>query len=65
MIEQTLNLSNIFLYSEFNLGNIYSEVNFAGKMFAAIFICGNFFQVVDRWKIAKIRTRKNFVPYGI
>ena len=33
------------------------------KMFAVIFICGNVFLRIAG-KIAKIRTRKNFVPHG-
>ena len=37
---------------------------FAGKMFAVIFICGNLYLRMARL-IAKIRTRKNFVPHGI
>ena len=47
MIEQTRFLSTAFLCSEFKLGNIYSGVNFAGKMFAVSFILGNLF-----WRIA-------------
>ena len=37
------------------------------KMFAIIFICGNLFLRIagEIAKIAKIRTRKNFVPHGI
>ena len=38
MIERKRFLSNIFLYSEFNLQNIYSGVNFCGKN-----VCGNFY----------------------
>ena len=36
-------------------------------MFAVIFICGNLFLRIagKTAKIAKIRTRKNFVPHGI
>ena len=37
---------------------------FAEKMFAVIFICGNLFLRIAG-KIARIRTRKNFVPHGI
>ena len=33
-------------------------------MFAVIFICGKLFLRIAG-KIAKIRTRKNFVPHGI
>ena len=40
------------------------EEIFAGKMFAVIFICGNLLLRIAG-KIAKIRTRKNFVPHGI
>ena len=35
-----------------------------GNMFAVIFICRNLFLQIAG-KIANIRTRKNFVPYGI
>ena len=63
MIEQTRFLSTVFLCSEFKLENIYSGVNFCGKMFAVIFICGNLFLRIAG-KIAKIRARKNFVPHG-
>ena len=41
--EQTRLLSTTFLCKEFKLENIYSEVNFSGKMFAVIFICGTYF----------------------
>ena len=43
------------------------EYTFEGKMFAVIFFCGNLFLQIARKivKIAKIRTRKNFVPHGI
>ena len=67
MIEQTRFLSTVFLCSEFKLEYIYSGVNFlAGKMFAVIFICGDLFLRIagKSAKIAKIRTRKNFVPHG-
>ena len=50
-------ISTVLLCSEFNSG-----VNFCRKMFAVIFICGNLFLRVTG-KIAKIRTRKNFVPH--
>ena len=63
MIEQTRFLSTVFLCSEFKLENIYSRVYFCGKMFAVIFICGNLLLRIGK-KIAKIRTRKNFVPHG-
>ena len=43
MIEQTQFLSTVLLCTEFKLDNIYSGVNFAGKMFAVFFICGNLF----------------------
>ena len=39
------------------------ECTFVEKMFAVIFICGNVFLRIAG-KIAKIRTRKNFVPHG-
>ena len=52
MIEQTRFVSTVFLCSEFKLENIYSGVNFAGKMFAVIFICGNLFLRIAG-KIAK------------
>ena len=58
-------LSTVFLCSEFKLENIYSGVNFfAGIRFAVIFICGNLFLRMAE-KTAKIRTHKNFQPYGI
>ena len=41
--EQTRLLSTTFLCKEFKLENIYSEVNFSGKMFAVIFICETIF----------------------
>ena len=54
MIERKRFLSNIFLYSEFNLENIYSGVNFCGKN-----VCGNFYLrepiFAHRW-----RNRKTF-----
>ena len=53
MIEQTRFVSTIFLCSEFKLENIYSRVNFAGKMFAVIFISGSLFLRIAG-KIAKI-----------
>ena len=69
MIErfQTRFLSTLFLCSEFKLENIYSGVNFCGKMFAVIFICGNLFVRIagKTAKITKIRNRKNFVPHGM
>ena len=43
VIEQTRFPSTVFLRSEFKLENTYSGVNFAGKMFAVIFIGGNLF----------------------
>ena len=64
MIAQTRFLSTVFLCSEFKLEKIYSGVNFCGKN-----VCGNSYLweriFVDRWKIAKIRTRRNFVPHTI
>jgi len=58
VIAQTRLLSTVFFCSEFKIENIYSGVNF----------CGNFYLweliFADGWKIAKIRTRKNFVPHG-
>ena len=64
MIAQTRFLSTVFLCSEFKLEKIYSGVNFCGKN-----VCGNSYLCerifVDRWKIAEIRTRKNFVPHTI
>ena len=61
MIEQTRFLSTVFLCGEFKLENTYSGINFCGKN-----VCGNlylgelFLRIAG--KIAKIRTRKNFVP---
>ena len=48
------------------LENIYSGVNFRGKMSAVVLICGNLFlQIAGKIaKIGKIRTRKNVVPHG-
>ena len=57
MIEQTRFLSTVFSCR----GIFYSGVNFCGKMFAVVFICGNLFLRIAG-KIAKIRTRKSFVP---
>ena len=54
MIEQTLNLSNIFLYSEFNLGDIYSEVNFCGKN-----VCSNFYLRELLSSCGSLENRKN------
>ena len=56
VIEQTRFLSTVFLCSELKLDNIYSGVNFCGKMFAVIFICGNLFL-----RIAE-KNRKNQNP---
>ena len=64
VIEQPRFLSIVFLCGEFKLQNIYSGVNFCGKMFAVIFICENLFLRIAG-KIAEIRPRKNFVPHGI
>ena len=60
MIEQTRFLSTVFLGSEFKLEKI------AGKMSAVIFSCGNLLLRIagKTAKIAKIRTRKNFLPHG-
>ena len=64
MIEQTRFLSTVSLCSEFKLENIYSGVNFCKKN-----VCGNlylrelFLRIAG--KIAKVTTRKNFVPQGI
>ena len=65
VIEQTRFLSTVFLCSEFKLEYIYSGVNFCGKNVCGIFICGNLFLhfAGKSAKIAKIRTRKNFVPH--
>ena len=61
MIEQTRFLSTVFLGSEFKSENIYSGENFCGKN-----VCANLFLRIARKtvKIAKIRTRKNFVPHS-
>ena len=61
MIERTRFRSTVFLCSEFKLENIYSGVNFAGKMSAVIFICANLFLWIagKTATIAKIRTRQN------
>ena len=52
VIEQTRFLSTVFLCSKFKSENIYSGVNFCGKMF-----CGDFYLreliFVDRWKKRK------------
>jgi len=48
--------------------NFASGVNFCGENVCEIIFCRNFFFSADRGKsrkIAKIRTRKNLVPYGI
>ena len=64
MIKQTRFLSTVFLCSEFKFENklLWSKF-FAGIMFAVIFICENLFLSIAG-KIAKIRTRRNFVPHG-
>ena len=53
--EQTRFASTVFLCGEFKLENIFSGVNF----------CGNFYLrelvLAYRWKIRKIRTRKNLL----
>ena len=43
MIERTRFRSTVFLCSEFKLENIYSGVNFAGKMSAVILFAGTYF----------------------
>ena len=43
VIEQIWFRSTVFLSSEFREENSYSGVNFCGKIFAVIFICGNLF----------------------
>ena len=53
----------VFLWSEFKLENICIGVNFCGKTFAVLFICGNLF--ADRWKNRRIKKRENFEPNGI
>ena len=55
--------NTVFLCSEFRLENIYSAVNFCGKMFEVIFICRNLFSGLLE-KSKKIRTGKNFMPHG-
>ena len=59
VIEQTRFLSTVFLCSKFKSENIYSGVNFCGKMF-----CGYFYLreliFVDRWK--KRKNRKKLEP---
>ena len=63
MIEQTQFLSTVLLGRELKSENIYSGVNFCGKN-----VCGNSYLreliFADRWKTAKFRTSKNFVPHG-
>ena len=50
VIRQIRFVSNAFLCSEFKLKNISPlQKIFTGKMFAEVFICGNFF-FVDGWK---------------
>ena len=60
VLEQTRFLSTVSLCSKFNWENISSGVNFCGKN-----VCGSLYLreliFADRWKIAKIRTLKNFV----
>ena len=57
MIEQTRFLSTVFLCSEFKLENTYSGKNVCGNLYL-----GELFLRIAG-KIAKIRTRKNFVPH--
>ena len=52
-----------FLLLYFSVANLSKEYIFAGKMVAVIFICGNLFLRMAG-KIAKIRTRRNFVPHS-
>ena len=47
-----------FLCSEFKFENIYSGVNFNGKMFAVTYICGSL------EKLQRLE-HKNFVPHGM
>ena len=54
MIEQARFLSNIFLCSEFNLGNIYSEVNICGKN-----VCDNFYLRELLSSCGSLENRKN------
>ena len=53
IIEQIRFLSTVFLCSEFKLDNIFSGVNFCGKI-----VCGNFYlrelYFADRWKTISI-----------
>ena len=65
MIEQTRFLSTVFLCSEFKLENIYSAVNFCGKNVCGCFLFAGTYFWGSHEEIAKIRTRKNFVPHGI
>ena len=59
-IEQTqFHSCTVFLCSKFKLENIYSGVNLCGKN-----VHGNLFLPLTG-KIAKIRTRKNFVLHSI
>ena len=59
-------LTTVFLCSEFKLKNIYSGVNFCAKNVCGYFsVAGTYFRIAGKIaKIAKIRTRKNFVPHG-
>ena len=57
-----------FLLLYFSVANLSKriitlEYIFEGKMVAVIFICGNLFLRMAG-KIAKIRTRRNFVPHS-
>jgi len=61
VIEQTGFLSTVILCSEFKLENIYSGVNFSGKIGLG-YLDIYFLRIAG--KIAKIRTRKNFVTHG-
>ena len=63
MIEQIRFISTLFLCSEFTLRIFTLEYIFAGKKVTVIFICGNLLLRIAG-KIAKIITRKNFVPHG-
>ena len=51
-------LSTVILCREFKVENIFSRVHFCGQN-----VCGNFYLQASG-KVAKIRTRKHFVPHG-
>ena len=52
------------IMANWKIENTYSGVNFCEKNVCVNFFCGNLFLRIAG-KIAKIRTRKNFVPHGI